>query len=239
MAGSPYNRRQNIARGVELLNGLLIAPGEEFSVVETLKPFEIDNGYVPELVIKGNETIPEIGGGLCQIGTTTFRGAMEAGLDITYRKNHSYAVSYYYDDRNRLPGTDATLYDPAPDLRFINDTPGYVLLQTRIDGNDLWFDYWGISDGRVAEFTPPVASNWIDPPPMKIIETTDLAPGERRCTESAHKGVTTSFYYTIDFPDELEREDHEEEFRSVYKPWQAVCLVGVEKLSEETAESTE
>jgi len=225
MSGSPVNRRGNIDRGIELLNGVLIAPEEEFSLVTTLKPFTLDNGYVAELVIKGNETVPEIGGGLCQIGTTTFRGAMGAGLDIIERRNHSYAVSYYSDDRNGLPGTDATIYDASPDLVFVNDTPGYILLQTRRDGNDLYFDYWGQSDGRQASFSEPVVSNWVSPPPLKEVETDTLAPGQRKCTESAHRGVTADFTYTVDYADGTA---HEENFHSVYKPWQAVCLVGVD-----------
>lgn len=232
MGGSPTNRRGNIARGVALLNGLLIAPNEEFSLLGALKPFTVENGYLPELVIKGNKTTPEIGGGLCQIGTTTFRGAMSAGLDITKRQNHSYAVSYYADDRNHQPGTDATIYDPAPDFAFINDTPGYILLQTRVEGNDLYFDFWGTRDGRIAEFSPPVTSNWIQPPALKEIETTELAPGERKCTESAHAGVSAAFTYAIDYAD---GKRHEEEFRSVYKPWQAVCLVGVAKEEQKPA----
>lgn len=223
MAGSPTNRRKNIARGVELLNGLLIPPGENFSLVQSIKPFTLENGYFPELVIKGNKTEPEIGGGLCQVGTTTFRAAMESGLAIVSRSNHAYAVSYYSDDRNHQPGTDATIYDPNPDFVFTNNTPGYILLQTRIEGNDLYFDFWGTSDGRDASFSAPRTYDWIAPPPTKEIPTKDLAPGERKCTESAHAGITAEFTYTIKKADgtQIDRV-----FTSKYKPWQAVCLVG-------------
>jgi len=233
MGASPRNRRLNIARGVELLNGLLIAPGEQFSLLNALKPFTLENGYFPELVIKGNKTTPEVGGGLCQIGTTTFRGAMNSGLPILKRQNHSYAVSYYADDRNHQPGTDATIYDPAPDFSFANDTGGYLLLQTRIEGDDLYFDFWGTSDGRVGSFTAPVTSNWIQPPPLKEVPTTDLAPGERKCTEVAHAGVTADFTYSVTFADGTKKD---QQFHSVYKPWQAVCLVGVAPGGETTAE---
>lgn len=233
MTGSPYNRRANIDRGIDLLNGLLIAPEETFSLVEALKPFTLENGYVAELVIKGNETIPEIGGGLCQVGSTIFRGAMNSGVDIIERRNHSYAVSYYSDHRNGLPGTDATIYDSSPDFKFYNDTGNYILLQTRRDGMDLYFDFWGESDGRVAEYSAPTITGWVAPPPTKEIETTDLAPGERRCTESAHAGTTASFDYSIAYPDGTE---HTETFSSYYKPWQAVCLVGKAEEVEETVE---
>jgi vancomycin resistance protein YoaR len=223
MTGSPYNRQLNIKRGVELLNGLVIAQGEEFSLLEALKPFTAGNGYHAELVIKGNETIPEIGGGLCQVGTTTFRAAMESGLDITRRQNHSYAVSYYSDDRNGLPGTDATIYDPAPDFKFMNDTPGPIIIQTRIEGTHLYFDFFGTSDGRDGSFSAPTITGWIQPPPTKEVETDTLPEGARKCTETAHPGTTASFKYTVKKADGT---THEEVFTSKYKPWQAVCLVG-------------
>lgn len=240
MGGSPYNRRLNIARGAELLNGLLIAPGEEFSVLDHLRPFTLDNGYYPELVIKENKTIPEIGGGLCQIGTTTFRGAMMSGFQILERRNHSYAVSYYFDDANNLPGTDATIYDPSPDMRFKNDTEHWVLFEAKIEGNDLYFSFYGTSDGRKAYFTPPRISGWVSPPPTKEIEDPSMAPGTKKCTESAHAGTTSSFDYIIEYADGTK---HEETFTSVYKPWQAVCLVGpkaeVAPTPDTTTESTD
>lgn len=238
MAGSPTNRRKNIGRGVELLNGLLIPPGEKLSLVQAIKPFELSNGYVPELVIKGNKTEPEIGGGLCQVGTTLFRGAMESGLPIISRSNHAYAVSYYSDDRNNKPGTDATIYDPNPDFVFENDTPGYILLQTRVDGNDLYFDFWGVSDGRDGSFSAPITYDYIAPPAMKEIPTKDLAPGQRKCTESAHAGLTAEFTYSIKKADGTQTD---RVFTSKYKPWQAVCLVGeaAETPSTDTESPTE
>lgn len=221
-SGSPYNRQLNISRGAELLNGILIAPGEEFSVLDHLRPFTLDNGYYPELVIKDNKTIPEIGGGLCQIGTTTFRMAMNTGLPILERRNHSYAVSYYFDDANHLPGTDATIYDPAPDMKFTNDTGHWMLFEAKIDGLDLYFSLYGTSDGRHGYFTPPSISGWVSPPPTKEIEDASIPAGTQKCTERAHPGTTANFDYIIEYADGTSTT---RTFTSVYKPWQAVCLV--------------
>ncbi|USN53559.1 MAG: VanW family protein [Candidatus Nomurabacteria bacterium] len=220
-AGSPNNRRHNIQVGADSVNGVVVMPGEEFSLVNILGPIEKETGYLPELVIKGDKTVPEYGGGLCQIGTTVFRAAMATALPITERRNHSYNVSYYLE--NGLPGTDATIYPAHPDLRFVNDTENPILIQSRIEGNDIYFDFWGKSDGRSAVRTTPEVWGWTDPPPTKEIVSTDLAPGQRKCTERAHKGVKTQFTYTITYPD-----GHQEEkvFQSTYKPWQEVCLVG-------------
>ncbi|PJA91906.1 hypothetical protein CO134_02925, partial [Candidatus Kuenenbacteria bacterium CG_4_9_14_3_um_filter_39_14] len=110
-SGSPKNRRHNISVGAESLNGLLVKPGEEFSLLAALGEINGETGYKPELVIKGDETIAEYGGGLCQISTTMFRLAINAGLPITQRRNHSYRVGYY-----EPAGTDATIYSPWPDL---------------------------------------------------------------------------------------------------------------------------
>ena len=62
-AGSPQNRRHNIAVGAATLNGILIEPGEDFSLLKALGEIDGAHGYLPELVIKGDRTIPEYGGG--------------------------------------------------------------------------------------------------------------------------------------------------------------------------------
>jgi len=150
-AGSPTNRQHNIAVGAARYHGLLIPPNTEFSFNEFLGPVNAATGFKPELVIKENVTTPEYGGGLCQVSTTAFRAALNAGLDITQRRNHSYAVSYY-----GKPGLDATIYPPYTDLRFLNNTLGYILIQTSIDGTSLSFDFWGTDDGREVTIDGPV-----------------------------------------------------------------------------------
>ncbi len=224
-SGSPKNRRHNIQIGADKLNGVLIRPGEEFSLLAALGEINKEAGYLPELVIKDNRTVPEYGGGLCQIGTTIFRAALRSGLPITMRRNHSYRVSYY-----EPAGTDATIYDPWPDLRFINDTGHYILIQARIEGDDLYFDFWGTKDGRRVEISDPVVYNIVKPGPTKYIETLDLPPGEKKCTEHAHSGADAYFDYKVTYPDGTVKEKR---FTSHYVPWREVCLIGVEKLSSE------
>jgi vancomycin resistance protein YoaR len=149
-AGSPRNRIQNIQVGAAQFNGVLIAPGEEFSFIKTLGPVDGDHGYAPELVILQNTTTPEFGGGICQVSTTAFRAALNSGLKITARTNHAYPVSYYNPQ-----GMDATVYIPKPDLKFINNTPNYILIQTKITGTILTFDFYGTNDGRTVQLIGP------------------------------------------------------------------------------------
>lgn len=141
--GSPANRIHNLTVAAQRFNGLLIKPGEEFSFVKNLGQVDDTTGYLPELVIKGNQTEPEFGGGICQVSSTAFRAAIYSGLKITARRNHAYPVSYYNPQ-----GMDSTVYIPNPDLKFINNTPGYILIQTKIVGTILTFDFYGTDDGR-------------------------------------------------------------------------------------------
>ena len=220
-SGSPTNRRKNIKLGMERVHGTIIPAGGEFSMMKTLGPIDGAHGWFPELVIKGNRTLPEFGGGLCQIGTTAFRGAMNTGLEITERRNHSYRVRYY-----EPAGTDATIYDPSPDFKFKNDTAHAILItgEIRGGGDIVDFNFWGTSDGRKGSISPSRITKIISPPPTKLVETTDLAPGVKKCTETAHAGATAQIDYVVDYAN---GESKKVTFTSVYRPWQAVCLVGV------------
>lgn len=224
-AGSPSNRRANIRHGAEKLNGILIPPGETLSLLERLRPFTVADGYLPELVIKGDQIIPEIGGGLCQIGTTTFRAAMNSGLEIAERRNHSLVVSYYNDPSNGNPGTDATIYDPAPDLKITNDTGHHIMLITEVNNatSELYFTFWGTSDGRKGSYTPPVVLSWTGYGATVEKETTSLPPGTRQC-QAPHPGATTTFDYNIVMPDGSIKT---REFFSSYRSLPTICLVGV------------
>lgn len=222
--GSPANRRHNIVIGAKAIHGMLIKPDEEFSLISALGNVDAAAGYLPELVIKGNKTIPEYGGGLCQVATTIFRSALATGLPITARRNHSYRVSYY-----EPAGKDAAIYSPWPDVKFINDTGNYILIQSRIEGDNIYFDFWGRSDGRIATTTDPVIYNIVKPPPTKFIETDELSPGEKRCTEKARSGADAYFDYIVIYPESATTTPRQEvRFRSHYVPWQEVCLIGKE-----------
>ena len=219
-AGSPANRMHNIKTGVEKLNGLLFKPGEIFSTLKAIGSIDEENGFKKELVIKGDRTIPEFGGGLCQVSTTLFRAALASGLPIVERRSHTYRVSYYEPPA----GIDATIYNPSTDLKFLNDTKNYILIQARVEGTKIIFEFWGKKDGRETSYTNPVVSNITNPPPVKYIYTADLPAGQKKKIETAHKGADAYFKYTIKYPDE--RGSVEKIFTSRYKPWAEVWLVG-------------
>ncbi|MDP9211660.1 MAG: VanW family protein [bacterium] len=196
--GSPANRTYNISVGAAKFDGVLIKPGEEFSFNGTLGEVGPETGYVEELVILENRTEPQYGGGLCQVSTTMFRAALDAGLPITARTNHSYAVHYYAPI-----GMDATIYPPYPDMRFVNNTQGHILVQTSVSGQSITYQFFGTADGRKAN--------------TEIVHINATEEG----------GGTASFRYVVEGgPDPIDRV-----FYSSYQPRKAFPLPGEQSLN--------
>ncbi len=148
--GSTPERLQNIRAGSARYNGVLLKPGEVFSFGELLGDVGPETGYLPSLVIIGTKIEKQYGGGLCQVSSTAYRAALNAGLPILERTNHSYAVSYYTQPYG-VPGVDATIYYPPVDFKFRNDTANYILIQTILEGSSLKFQFYGTKEkeGRI------------------------------------------------------------------------------------------
>lgn len=190
---SPSNRVHNITIGANAINGTLIKPGEEFSTLSRLGKIDASTGYLPELVIKNNKTLPDYGGGLCQVSTTLFRTALNAGMKITSRRNHSYRVSYYEPP----VGMDATIFDPAPDFKFINNYNSHILVQSKIVGTKITFEFYGTKDSRQVTISTPEVSEYIEPPaPVETIDP-NLPPGTRNLVSHSHQGATAKFHYEV------------------------------------------
>lgn len=149
-SGSSASRIHNIKIGAAKFNGVLIKPGEEFSFNTILGDIGPEQGYEPGLVIKKDKMVAEYGGGLCQVSTTTFRAAVLAGLEIIERYPHAFPVKYYNPQ-----GFDATIYPPSPDLKFINNTSADILIQTKVVGYELIFEFYGTEDERRVEIDGP------------------------------------------------------------------------------------
>lgn len=220
-SGSPTNRKFNIGVGQRSLDMKLVKPGETFSTTGTLGPISTETGYLNELVIKNNRTVPEAGGGLCQVSTTLFRSVLSAGLPIIERSNHAYRVSYY--ERGVGPGLDATIYDPSPDLKWKNDLSSSIYIQSYINGTKLTFELYGTNDGRKSTIGKPVilADYPVGDPIM--LETDTLYVGEKKQVETAHNGAKTSVTYVVN---RAGKDIINRTFISVYKAWPAQYLVG-------------
>jgi len=140
--GSSSGRLTNIRVGASKFNNVLIKPGEVFSFGAQMGPVTAAQGYVPSLVILNNKEENQYGGGMCQVSTTLFRAALQAGLPINERFPHAFAVSFYTAPFG-VQGVDAAIFYPDEDLKFTNDTGHYILIQTHYQGTELKFDLYG------------------------------------------------------------------------------------------------
>lgn len=133
--GSAGYRIHNIGAGMNLLNGLLIAPGEEFSFNNSIGEIDEKNGFVKGYAIIENRTQLEFGGGICQDSTTMFRAAFWAGLPFTEWRGHQFYIKWYdkyaFAEYGNGAGMDATIFTGpgGQDLRFVNDTGRWLLIQ--------------------------------------------------------------------------------------------------------------
>jgi len=218
--GSSDARVQNILAAVRKFNGMIVPQGRTFSFNSTLKNVSEADGFVPELVIKGNETEKELGGGVCQVSTTVFRAAFKAGFPMVDRRNHSYAVPYY-----KPHGLDATIYLGGQDFRFSNDTPGDITMQAFTSGQTLFFVFYGQDDGRKVAVEGPFISNYRKAPAPEIIETDQLPVGEMVEASPAHDGFSSQWVRRVWKPG---AEAQEEVLKSYYRPWAAKIWQGVD-----------
>lgn len=228
-SGSSGARIFNIEKGLGLYNNMILSPGDEFSFNEILGAVTYANGWKAELAIfaGGHETRPVAGGGLCQVSTTMYRAAIESGLSVVERRPHSYLVSYYVKDSDPRTGVDATIYPGSQDLRFVNDTPGMILIQTHTAGNDAFIKFYGTDDGREVVLDGPYKSGWFGAGSPVLTQTTDLPPGEVKITANAHTGRTITWYQTIKYADGTENSIT---INSNYKAIPAKGLIGVAAL---------
>lgn len=226
--GSPLNRIHNIKVGVNHFSGILIGPGEEFSFNKTLGRVDETTGYLEELTIKPEGTVPEYGGGLCQVSTTMYRAVIYAGLPVVERSPHSYAVRYYSQIGGH--GLDATVYPGSHDLRFINNTPGSILIQSYVSGMEAFYKFYGTSDGRRVEMDGPYLSDFIPAGAKEIIKTLSLPPGQQKQLERAGKGFKALWTRTITYADAAIKK---EEIKSSYRATADKILIGIDPNSEE------
>lgn len=191
--GSSNSRIHNVKLGAAKFDSLLVKPGVAFSFNELLGEVDAAQGYLPELVIKDKKTIPEYGGGLCQVSTTIFRAAIKSGFKITERFHHAFPVKYYNPQ-----GFDATIYPPHPDLRFLNDTPKNIYLQAEIEGSVITFEIFGAADGREVKVIGPVVLEAKEDGSMKTNLTQEIwRNGILERTQSFYSAYKSPALYTV------------------------------------------
>jgi vancomycin resistance protein YoaR len=216
-------RIHNIVLAASRINGTLVKPGDTFSFNDALGDVSAFTGYQQAYIISEGKTILGDGGGVCQVSTTLFRAILNAGLPVAERAAHAYRVGYYEQDSP--PGLDATVYGPSPDLKFTNDTSGYILIEAVANPKNysLVFELYGTGDGRVATTSKPVLSNITPALPTVYQDDPTLPAGTVKQTDFSAAGATVKYNYTVN---RAGQTIFQKTFISNYRPWAAVYLKG-------------
>jgi vancomycin resistance protein YoaR len=221
--GSIASRIHNIQLASSRFNGLLIPPGETFSFNQALGEVSPATGFQQAYIIKEGRTILGDGGGVCQVSTTFFRAALDAGLPIIERQAHAYRVAYY--EQGFSPGLDATVWEPSPDLKIKNDTPAHILVQAyaNVGARSLTFEFYGTSDSRQATIGKSRIWDQVPPPPDLYQDDPTLPAGQIKQIDWKAWGAKVAFDWKVVRGDEVLQD---RTFYSNYRPWQAVFLQG-------------
>jgi vancomycin resistance protein YoaR len=227
--GSSAARLQNIQAAAARFHGLMVPPTSDFSMGEHIGDISLDNGFAEALIIYNGKTITGVGGGVCQVSTTLFRTALYGGYPILERHEHAYRVYYYEQTATGtdpgLAGLDATVYFPLVDLKFTNDRPYWLLMETYFDPEEysLTWKFYSGDDSRSVDVQNLGLRNVKPAPDPLFEENADLPPetckqvdwpgdgADIAVTRSVLRGGVVLFADTI---------------RTHYEPWQAVYQYG-------------
>ena len=223
--GSPAARIQNIQTAAAQFDGVLVAPGETFSMGQTLGDISLNNGYAEALIIYGNQTITGVGGGVCQVSTTLFRTVLNAGFPVAERVPHAYRVSYYEETSSGtndpdLAGMDATVYFPLVDFKFTNDSAYWILMETHTGSDYLTWQFYSTPDGRSVTINSTGPQNVVPAPPPSFVVNPDLKHNQMNQTDYAVNGADVDVKRTVTKNGAVYFQD---EFKTHYEPWQAIC----------------
>jgi len=213
--GSSEERAINIRVAADLLNGAVVPPGGTFSFLEAMGGIDEAHGFVEGYVIAAERTQRGVGGGVCQVSTTAFRAAFWSGVEITERNQHSYRVGWY-EASGEPVGFDAAVFDPGVDLKFFNNSPGYVLIQAGVGNEVLTVNFYGTKLPGEVKLEGPAISNRT-PPPSDVYQVDERLPaGTKKQVETARAGLDTVITRRIIVPGQPDKVD---QFRSAYRAW--------------------
>ena len=228
--GSSSARVQNIQTAAAQFHGLLVPPNSTFSMADVMDEITLDNGYAEALIIYNGQTIEGVGGGVCQVSTTLFRTAFFSGFPITERHPHAYRVSYYEKTAgnkrdNDLAGLDATVYVPIIDLKFENDTPYWLLMETYVDpsASRITWKFYSTWDGRTVNWQTTGPTDVEKPEKPLYRENSELSSGEIEQVEWEADGANIRVDRSVYLGDALMFQDS---FDTHYEPWRAVFEYG-------------
>lgn len=150
LSGSTQNRITNVKLAAEAINGIVLAPGEQFSYNDALGERTTERGYKAAGAYSGGQVVQEVGGGICQVSSMVYYAALLSNLQIDTRTCHYFPVSYVN------PGMDATVSWGGPEFRFTNDRDWPIRIEASVNQSDksVTVSFYGTDvDGSYVEMT--------------------------------------------------------------------------------------
>ena len=227
-------RNTNVRLAAEALNGTIVQPGEEFSFNQVIGPRTEEKGYQAAAAYNSGEVVQEVGGGVCQISSTLYRVVFETGMEVTYRRSHTFEPNYV------TPGQDATISWDMPDFRFVNTSEGAIGIRASYADQKAPVSIYGIpvlDDGVTWKLYSEKTEEGEKPEPQYVEDPT-LAPGTEKVKSNGTTGSTWVTYKVI-YQDgvEIDRvKDHEK----IYKGHAPVILrnTGTTQVTAEAGDGT-
>jgi len=227
-ASSNKPRVNNIHILADALDGTLVPPGGTFSFNDTIGPRTAEKGYQEANAIVNGKLVPQLGGGICQVGTTIFNTVFFSGLPVVERKNHSQYISHY------PTGRDATVSWGGPNFQFKNDTPNWVLVATGYTNSTVTISLYGTKPGYDVTYDTGPWTDIKDPPVREVPDPT-LPAGSRVIEE---KGISGRTCVVVRHVMKNGVEIRTDSFKSVYRAAEEVVRVGTGAASPSTPATT-
>ena len=220
-SSSSAARKNNVANGVGFINGTILYPGDEFSVLNTITPFSAENGYMLAGSYENGTTVETYGGGICQVSTTLYGACREAELGIVTRSCHSMIVTYV------PPSQDAAIAESGgKDFQIKNNKNYPIYIEGYCDGSKAYFNIYGKEEDDPShsvkyetEITGVTVQNtqWVADPNVPL--------GKMTTTVSGHTGYTAKLWKVVyENGEEVSREVYN---NSKYNPSNRMVTVGI------------
>jgi len=173
-------RVTNIHIIADMVDGVVIEPGESFSLNDFVGPRTAASGFVGAPAISDGEFVEEIGGGISQFATTFFNAIYFGGYDLLEYQAHSYYISRY------PMGREATISSPAPDLAFLNDSDAGVYVDTSYTDTSITVTFHGNVEGEIESVTG--APHNFSKPERECRPNPDLKKGQEVVVQTGYEG---------------------------------------------------
>ena len=209
-------RVNNIRTLSAALDGKLVAPGATFAFNAAVGERTAAKGYQEAPAIVDGKLVPQLGGGICQVGTTFFNTVFFAGLPVKERTNHSFYISHY------PKGRDCTVSWGGPDFKWVNDTGAWVLIKTSASSSSLTISLYGTNPGTTVTYTTSDFTNVV-PFPIKSVPDPTLAVGAQIISDKGENGSRVTVVRTVSRNGVVVRTDT---FVSNYKAKEQSVRVG-------------